>query len=72
MNIVINVVFLISFFGFLILIFRMLLDSNLDKFFKQGKVGSIRIMYILVSIVGAFLMAFCLKELTSAFYSFFN
>lgn len=67
-----NGMFIILFLGFFVVVFKILLDSNLDRFFKQGKVGSIRVAYFILSLAISFLVAFGLKELSVAFYNIFS
>ena len=48
MNNTLNIVFLIVFLGMLIVSSIVMLDTNFEKIFKQGKIGSIRAFFFIV------------------------
>ena len=57
--------FLISSFIFL----KLLMVSNLEKFFKQGKIFEIRIMMIFLSFILAFLFSSSITKLIETLYN---
>lgn len=68
MDKIFNALYLIFFFGGLFISWRFLLDIDIPKIFKQGKVGSIRAFYIVISIIISGLLALSLLELIKNFY----
>jgi uncharacterized membrane protein YwzB len=57
--------FLIGF----ILILKILLSSNFEKLFKQGKILEIRMSYMVVTFILSFLFASSLTKLLETIYS---
>lgn len=55
--------YLIIFFGSFLIFFKLFKDSNFEKCFKQGKVASIIICEVFLSIILAFLTASALLKL---------
>lgn len=72
MNNVLNIVFIITFLGMLIISTIVLLDINFEKIFKQGKIGSIKAFFFIVVFVTSVLTAICFKELVSVIYNILN
>ena len=64
-----NIVFIITFFGMLIVSTIVLLDINFEKIFKQGKIGSIRAFFFITIFIVSSLAAICMKELVEVFYT---
>ena len=66
-------IFNFLYFGFFligfILILKLLLSSNLEKLFKQGKVLEIRISYIVVTFILSFLFASSLTKFLETIYN---
>lgn len=54
--------YLIIFFGAFLIFFKLFKDSNFEKCFKQGKVVSIIVTEVLLSIILAFLCASALLK----------
>ena len=54
------------------LFFKLLLDSNIEKFFKQGRISSIRLFMILVSIILSFLLAWAFEHFLEQLLKFFT
>ena len=54
------------------LFFMLLLDSNIEKFFKQGTVASIRMFTILISIILSFLLALASSHFLEQVIKFFS
>ena len=67
-----NIVFIITFFGMLIVSTIVLLDINFEKIFKQGKIGSIRAFFFITIFIISCLAAICMKELVEVFNSILN
>lgn len=71
MNLVANIIFIVVFLGMLFVNAKVLMDSNFEKLFKQGKVGSIRVGFLVIVVVFAFLFALALREFSLTLYSIF-
>lgn len=67
-----NIVFIITFFGMLIISTIVLLDINFEKIFKQGKIGSIRAFFFITIFIISCLAAICMKELVEVFNAILN
>jgi len=60
-------VYLIAFVAAMPIIWLVLLASNFEKCFKQGKILQIRIAYVLVTLIGSHLLASLIKTLATLF-----
>ncbi|MBQ8292598.1 MAG: DUF1146 domain-containing protein [Bacilli bacterium] len=58
-------IFLISMFVFM----KILLATNLEKIFKQGKIFEIRITYLFLTVILSYLFSNALIELMKAMYN---
>ena len=67
-----NIVFIITFFGMLVISTIVLLDINFEKIFKQGKIGSIRAFFFITIFIISCLAAICMNELVEVFNSILN
>ena len=67
-----NIVFIIAFLGMLIISTIVLLDTNFEKLFKQGKIGSIRAFFVIVVFLTSVIGAWCFKELISVIFNILN
>lgn len=63
MNNYINILYIFFFMAGIALSFKILLASNFEKLFKQGKILEIRIGYFVVSIIMSFLLTKSVIEL---------
>lgn len=72
MEVYANIIFVILFIGLLFITGKIVLDSNFEKCFKQGRINSIRIAYFLVIIIISFLVSFAIKEFILSFMKIFN
>lgn len=72
MESVLNIIFIVSFLGLLIISAIVLLDINFEKIFKQGKIGSIRAFFFIVIFITSVVGAWCFKELVSVIYNILN
>ncbi len=72
MDSVLNIIFFVTFFGMLIISSIILLDTNFEKIFKQGKIGSIRAFFFIVVFITSVIGAWCFKELVSVIYNLLN
>lgn len=61
------IVFVISF----IIFFYLLLKSNFEKFFKQGKITEIRISYFLMSFILATIFSIGFMKIIESLYNVF-
>jgi hypothetical protein len=66
---VLNIIFFIVFLGMLVISARLMLDSNYEKLFKQGKVGSIRAFFFISIFLISVFTAFCFTELVNVIYN---
>lgn len=51
-----------------LLFLKLLMSSNLEKFFKQGKIFEIRITYLMLSFILSFLFASSIVKLMETVY----
>jgi len=72
MNNYINILYVIFFFMMLIVSFLILLASNFEKLFKQGRVTEIRIAYVIASIIISYLTTSALVALIENIHNFLN
>lgn len=72
MNNTLNVVFLIVFLGMVIVSSIVMLDTNFEKIFKQGKIGSIRAFFFIVVFLISIFTAWGFRELVSVIYNILN
>ena len=68
----INISFFVIFLMMMIISSVILRDMELEKYFKQGKIGSIRAFYVIMGLIMSFLVAFAFKEIASSILSFIN
>ena len=69
MNFVLNIIFMITFLGMLVISTKVILDSNFDHLFKQGKTNSIRVAYVIVILIVSFFVAYTFRELSNTIYN---
>lgn len=72
MNNYIDLLYIIFFFMMLIISFLILLASNFEKLFKQGKIVEIRIAYVIMSIIISYLVSEAFIALIERTHSFLN
>ena len=72
MNNTLNIVFLIVFLGMLIVSSIVMLDTNFEKIFKQGKIGSIRAFFFIVVFLISIFTAWGFRELVNVIYNILN
>lgn len=72
MNNTLNIVFLIVFLGMLIVSSIVMLDTNFEKIFKQGKIGSIRAFFFIVIFLISIFTAWGFRELVNVIYNILN
>lgn len=72
MNNTLNIVFLIVFLGMLIVSSIVMLDTNFEKIFKQGKSGSIRAFFFIVVFLISIFTAWGFRELVNVIYNILN
>ncbi len=53
----------------IILFYKILMDSNLEKLFKQGKVSSIRATYLFLALLLSSITAWAFTSLINIFYT---
>ena len=69
MDNILNIVFIITFLGMLIISAIVLLDINFEKIFKKGKIGSIRAFFFIVIFLVSIFTAWGFRELVSVIYN---
>lgn len=57
------IVYFITFLGSIIVILKILLESNLHTFFKKGRINQIRFAYIIIAIILSFLFTSAIIKL---------
>lgn len=72
MDSVLNIVFIVTFLGMIIISAIVLLDINFEKIFKQGKIGSIRAFFFIVVFITSVIGAWCFRELVNVIYNILN
>ncbi len=66
------IIYFISFLVFFVIFLKLLMETNLYKIFKQGKILEIRLFYLLISMVMSTIMAFGITKLSEAIYEIIN
>ncbi len=69
MELIINILYFAFFLIGTLICLKLLLASNLEKVFKQGKVFEIRIAYLILAFIGGFLFASSIVKLIEVLYS---
>lgn len=64
-------IYLCSFVLMLPIIWQILLATNLEKGFKQGKIWQIRIAYLVITFIGAHLIAIMFDTFVNYLHSLF-
>lgn len=62
-------VYLIIFFGMIIVNLKILLESNFHQLFKQGRVNQIRLFYVIFSIILSYLFASAIVRFLEEIYN---
>ena len=60
-------IYFITFLLAIPLIWFILLATNLENHFKQGKIWQIRVSYVIITLIFAHLLASCFAKLVSVF-----
>ncbi|MBQ3000922.1 MAG: DUF1146 domain-containing protein [Bacilli bacterium] len=71
-NVVLNALYIIIFLASMIVILKLLLESQLHTIFKQGRILEIRIFYCLISVIGGYLTASAFVRLVEAIVTIIN
>ncbi len=66
----INISFFIIFTAMCFISTIVVKDLNLERFFKQGRIGSIRAAYFIIIFLMSFLVAFAVREISLIIISF--
>lgn len=72
MDSVLNIIFIVVFLGMLIISTIVLLDTQYEKLFKQGKIGSIRAFFFIVIFLVSVFSAWSFRELVNVIYNILN
>ncbi len=72
MDFILNIITFSIFLAMCIVSSKVILDSNFEKLFKQGRITSIRIAYFILIFVISFLTAFSFRELVNTIYNILN
>lgn len=67
----INIVYIFLFFIFAFIWFQILRDMNLEKYFKQGRVRTIQVFFILSAFLLSFVTSFSIRYLLVTVYNIF-
>ena len=63
-----NIVYLIVFLTMIVVTMKLLMSTNFEKLFKQGKINEIRVAYFVVSIIASFLSAKAVVRFSEVIY----
>lgn len=66
------VIYFISFLVFVVIFLKILMETNLYKIFKQGKVFEIRLFYLLISMVLSTIMSLGITKLSESIFEIIN
>lgn len=69
MDFTIKVIFLVIFLGMLFISSKVLLDSNFEKMFKQGRITSIRVAYVVVIFTSSAFTAWLFTYVVNTIYT---
>lgn len=69
MDLYLDIVYFISFFMMILVTMKILLSSNFNKFFKQGKINEIRVAYFVVSVIVSFLASKAFVTIIEVIYN---
>lgn len=62
MDFIINIITFVVFLGMCLIVSKLLMDSNFEKMFKQGKISSIKVAYFICVFVISLIIALCFRE----------
>ena len=63
--------YIVAFLMFVPIIWNILLSLRFETLFQQGKISMIRLAYIIVSFIGAHLVASAIESFSLAIYNLF-
>ncbi len=72
MEAVLNILYFIFFLVGTILCLKILMSSNLEKVFKQGKIFEIRLAHLILSFIFGFLLASSIIKIIEVMYNLVN
>lgn len=66
------IIYFISFLIFFVISLKILMETNIYKVFKQGKIVEIRLFYILLSLIMSTILSFGLTKFINVIYEIIN
>jgi uncharacterized membrane protein YwzB len=69
MDLYLDILYLIVFFTMVVVSMKLLMSSNFEKLFKQGKINEIRVGYFVAAIIISFLSAKSVVTITEVIYN---
>lgn len=69
MDLYLDILYLIVFFTMVVVSMKLLMSSNFEKLFKQGKINEIRVGYFVAAIIISFLSAKAVVTITEVIYN---
>lgn len=72
MNKAMTIIYFVSFLSFFVICLKILMETNLYKIFKQGKIIEIRLFYILLSVIMSTIISIGLTKFVEVIYEIIN
>lgn len=72
MNKATTIVYFVSFLSFFVICIKILMETNIYKIFKQGKIIEIRLFYILLSAIMSTIISIGLTKFVEVVYEIIN
>lgn len=69
MDLTLNILYFVFFLISALIFLKLLMSSNIEKFFKQGKIFEIRLMTLFLSFILAFLFSSSIVKLIETVYN---
>ena len=69
MDLTLNILYFVFFLVSALIFLKLLMSSNIEKFFKQGKIFEIRLMTLFLSFILAFLFSSSIVKLIETVYN---
>lgn len=68
MDLYLKIIYVIVFFTMIVVSVFILMASNFERFFKQGKINEIRFAYVIIALITSFLTAEAVTSVIRTFY----
>lgn len=72
MNKATTIIYFVSFLSFFVICIKILMETNIYKIFKQGKIIEIRLFYILLSAIMSTIISIGLTKFVEVVYEIIN